>query len=151
MPSPVARNREVTMHAEPRGKIFLVRVIGFLPVATRRKSDAFCPSIMNPPPDLNIIKSYKKIGLVRLTSDEQLFVTKRRFNREDEGRGGMGASMGLIGLLLEEGTREARRSGFAATQKPINDAVKRNMRPELEKLLFSKVQSAPGNTLSGGR
>ncbi len=92
-----------------------------------------------PPPDTNLIKNYKKIGLVRVTSDEQLFVTKRRFNREGEGRGSLAASVGIIGALLEEGTREARRSGFAATQKPINDAVKRNMRPELEKLLFATL------------
>lgn len=98
---------------------------------------AACATV--PPPDPNVIKNYKKIGLVRVTSDEQLFVTKRRFNREDEGRGGMGASLGLVGLLLEEGTREARRGGFAATQKPINDAVKRNMRPEFETLLFSTL------------
>jgi hypothetical protein len=98
---------------------------------------AACASV--PPPEPNLIKNYKKIGLVRVTSDEQLFVTKRRFNREDEGRGGMGASMGLVGLVLEEGTRAARRSGFAATQKPINDAVKRNMRPELEKLFYATL------------
>ncbi len=93
-----------------------------------------------PPPNLDIIKNYQKIGLVRVTSDEQLFVTKRRFNREGEGRGNLTASAGLLGALLEEGTREARRSGFAATQKPINDAVKRNMRPEFEKLLFSTLE-----------
>jgi hypothetical protein len=92
-----------------------------------------------PPPEINLIKNYQKIGLVRVTSDEQLFVSKRRFNREGEGRGNMGASMGLVGLLLDEGTREMRRNGFAATQKPINDAVKRNMRPELDKLLFTAL------------
>lgn len=92
-----------------------------------------------PPPEPNIVKNYQKIGLVRVTSDEQLFVSKRRFNRDGEGRGNLAASTGLIGLLLEEGTREARRSGFAATHKPINDAVKRNMRPEFEKLLFATL------------
>jgi hypothetical protein len=96
---------------------------------------AACATV--PPPEPNLIKNYKKIALVRVTSDEQLFVTKRRFNREGEGRGNLTASAGLIGALLEEGTREARRSGFAATHKPINDALKRNMRPELEKLLFA--------------
>ena len=98
---------------------------------------AACATV--PPPDPLATKNYQKIGLVRVTSDEQLFVTKRRFNREDEGRGSMGASMGLVGLLLDEGTREMRRAGFAATHKPINDAVKRNMRPELEKLLFAAL------------
>jgi hypothetical protein len=98
---------------------------------------AACATV--PPPEPNLIKNYKKIGLVRVTSDEQLFVSKRRFNREGEGRGSMGAAMGLVGLVLEEGTREARRNGFAATQKPINDAVKRNMRPELEKLLYATL------------
>ena len=98
---------------------------------------AACATV--PPPDPIATKNYQKIGLVRVTSDEQLFVTKRRFNREDEGRGSMGASMGLVGLLLDESTREMRRNGFAATHKPINDAVKRNMRPELEKLLFAAL------------
>jgi hypothetical protein len=108
---------------------------------------AACATV--PPPDPNIIKNYKKIGLVRVTSDEQLFVIKRRFDREGEGRGSLAASTGLIGALLEEGTREARRSGFAATHKPINDALKRNMRPELEKLLFATLRERmkSGNAL----
>jgi hypothetical protein len=61
---------------------------------------AACASV--PPPNPIATKNYQKIGLVRVTSDEELFVSKRRFNREDEGRGSMGTSMGLVGLLLDE-------------------------------------------------
>jgi hypothetical protein len=105
---------------------------------------AFCLMLVSacatvPPPEINLIKNYQKIGLVRVTSDEQLFVSKRRFNREGEGRGSAGASLGLVGLVFDEASREVRRNGFAATQKPINDAVKRNMRPELDKLLFTAL------------
>lgn len=85
--------------------------------------------------DPNGLKSYKKIGLVHVISDEQLFVTKRRFG--DGGAGtAMGTSTGLLGAVVSVTASQAQRGGFAATHKPFNDAVKRNMRPELEKSLF---------------
>ena len=90
--------------------------------------------------DPSSLKNYQKIGLVHVISDEQLFVTKRRFGNGSAGTA-MGTSNGLLGAVMSMAMSEAQRGGFAATHKPFNDAVKRNMRPELEKSLFDLLTS----------
>jgi hypothetical protein len=81
--------------------------------------------------DPSILKNYQKIGFIRVTSDEQLFVTRRRYERDGQRTGDEATSASL--------TSYAMRRGFPETHKPFNDALKRNMRPEIEQPLFDAL------------
>jgi hypothetical protein len=85
----------------------------------------------SPEYDPGVLKNYQKIGLIRVTSDEQLFVTRRRYERDGQRTGDEATSASLVSYAM--------RRGFSETHKPFNDALKRNMRPEIEQPLFDAL------------